>query len=38
MLLPVYPLVQHGGTAETVVPDVARVAEEAARPLVLPGD
>ena len=38
MLLPVYPLVQHGGTAETVVPVVARLAEEAARPLVLHGD
>ncbi|UVY85388.1 alpha/beta hydrolase [Brachybacterium sp. NBEC-018] len=38
VLLPVYPLVQHGGTAETVVPVVARLAEEAARPLVLLGD
>lgn len=36
--LPVYPLVQSGGNAETVTPIVAELARDAARPLVLMGD
>lgn len=38
VVLPVYPLVQSGGNAETVTPLVAELAREAARPLVLMGD
>jgi len=36
--VPVYPLVQAGGTAETVVPIVAELAQRASRPVVLMGD
>ncbi|MEV0923220.1 alpha/beta hydrolase [Brachybacterium paraconglomeratum] len=38
VVLPVYPLVQSGGNAETVTPIVAELARDAARPLVLMGD
>lgn len=38
VILPVYPLVQAGGTAESVVPSVARIGERAERPLTLMGD
>lgn len=38
VVLPVYPLVQAGGTAETVTPIVAEIAAASARPLVMMGD
>lgn len=38
VIMPVYPLVQAGGTAETVVPVVAELAEQEQRPVVLMGD
>lgn len=38
VIMPVYPLVHHGGTAETVVPFVARLSEEIDGPLILMGD
>ena len=36
--MPVYPLVQAGGTAESVVPIVARLSQSVEGPLVLMGD
>lgn len=38
VVFPVYPLVQAGGTAETVTPIVTRLASAAPRPLILMGD
>ncbi|MBP2383784.1 alpha/beta hydrolase fold domain-containing protein [Brachybacterium sacelli] len=38
VILPAYPLVQAGGTAETVVPIVSRISERVEGPLVLMGD
>lgn len=38
VIMPVYPLIQAGGTAESVVPIVARLSENAEGPLVLMGD
>lgn len=38
VLMPVYPLAQEGGTAETVVPRIAELCEDAGRPVVLMGD
>lgn len=38
VILPVYPLVQAGGSAEAVVPVVARLSENTEGPLVLMGD
>ncbi|MFC7622105.1 alpha/beta hydrolase fold domain-containing protein [Microlunatus sp. GCM10028923] len=38
VLMPVYPLVQQGGTAARVVPVVAKLCEQAPGPVVLMGD
>lgn len=38
VVMPVYPLVQAGGTAESVVPIVARLSQNVEGPLVLMGD
>src|SRR5699024_886817 len=38
VIMPVYPLIQAGGTAETVVPDVTKLSENTEGPLVLMGD
>lgn len=38
VLFPGYPLIQAGGSAETVVPKVADLAERVDRPLILMGD
>lgn len=38
VIMPVYPLIQAGGTAETVVPAVTKLSENTEGPLVLMGD